>query len=94
MTVNEDTARQLFDSLGGPDCKADWDKQPERIKDVFRKKATPNPEGFKIEHHYGANLVWLIRADGTAVIYKSMTGSHRRKRDWEVNKHFRRRHDD
>lgn len=88
MTVNEVTARQLFDSLGGPGCKADWTKQPEHIKDVFRKKATPNPDGPKIEFHYGANLVWLIRGDGTAVIYTPMTDGYRRKHEWKVNKPY------
>lgn len=82
MSVLETTAKAIFDSLGGLECKADWDKQPESVKEVFRKKAAPG----SFNHHYGANLVWMVRGNGTPVIYKSMTGSHRLKRDWEIKK--------
>lgn len=85
----EITAKQLFDSLGGPGCKADWNKQPEHLKDVWRLKATPSETGSKIEYHYGANIVWLIRQDGTAHIYTPMTGRHAVKRDWDIMQYKR-----
>lgn len=86
MNVLENTAEAMFNSLAGPGCRADWNKQPEHIKDVWRNKAKPDENGPKIEFHYGANLVWLIRQDGTPCIYQSMTGRHRVNRDWKIRK--------
>lgn len=85
----EITAKQLFDSLGGPGCKADWNKQPEHLKDVWRRKATPSETGSKIEYHYGANTAWLIREDGTAIICKPMTGKHEIQYRWKVMQYKR-----
>jgi hypothetical protein len=91
MNIREQTARAMFDSLGGDGIRIpDWDKQPEHLKDIWRLKATPNPNGSKIEFHYGANRVWLIRPNGTLVTYIAWTGAHRAKQDHAIRQKFKR----
>lgn len=91
MDIREQTAREMFDSLGGDGIRTpDWNKQPEHLKDIWRRKATPNPNGPKIEFHYGADRVWLIRPDGTLVTYLSWTGGRRVKHEHEIRQKFKR----
>jgi hypothetical protein len=69
--VIEATARAIFDKLseGTPKRTPSWDKQPEHLKDVFRRKVIAGNRWY----HYGANLVFIIRGDLTLASYTPFT---------------------
>lgn len=67
----EATARAIFDKLseGTPKRTPDWDKQPEHLKDVFRRKVVAGNRWY----HYGANLAFIVRGDLTLATYTPFT---------------------
>jgi hypothetical protein len=76
-----ETAQQLFELMGGDSGKLDgpppaWDKQPEHLKDVFRAKVKPGNRFY----HYGLNVVFAIRGDGSLYSFSPMT-------NWEARQH-------
>ena len=87
MSILEQTAREMFDSMGGDGVRVpNWNIQPEHLKDRWREKARPNPNGPKIEFHPGSNRVWLIRQNGTLVTYIDWTTGRRAKHELAVRR--------
>jgi hypothetical protein len=54
--LNEKRAKALFEYTDDPTRQPDWDLQPERIKDIFRDRASYNRYTDNIGRHFTWNM--------------------------------------
>lgn len=66
MSNLECVAKDIFEILSRPENKARWSKQPEHIKEIFRKKAMPKSVFF----HCGSNMVFKVTEKGQLITWK------------------------